>query len=92
VKHAVIFLAFCGSLAGCLETCREPKPAEQANIVSTISSVSAVAEYRLRLAGCRAEGRAAKDAGRADSYVVYDACADAVDADFCRRYQLRCAP
>lgn len=50
----------------------------------TVENAEAVAQYKGLMADCRARGR------EAGSYAVYEVCADAIDADLCRRKSLRC--
>lgn len=65
------------------EGCSTPQPKEP-DIIETATVVKIHAEYKTLLARCRQLAKAAK------SYEVYDACADAVDANFCQYHGLRC--
>ncbi len=64
--------------------CTPALPPEGA-IVEAIENAAAVAQYKALLAPCRAKAIAAKDP------VVFETCADAVDAELCRTKSLRCA-
>jgi Flp pilus assembly protein TadD len=66
------------ALAGCASR------QDQQVITETVENGEAVLQYKRLMAACRAQGR---DAG---SYAVYAECADAIDADLCRRKSLRC--
>ena len=61
--------------------CSAPPPPQ---VQTEVENAAAVVQYKLLLADCRKKGRAAK------SYDVYETCADALDADLCRRKALRC--
>ncbi len=60
--------------------CRPPEPV----IVSSIENAAAVAQYKALTDDCVKKGKAAKD------FAVYEACADAVDAELCRTKSMRC--
>lgn len=62
------------------EGCSGPPPKEP-DIIETATAVKVHAEYKTLLARCRK---------LAKTYEVYDACADAVDANFCQHHGLRC--
>jgi len=74
----MVRLCILAALAGCAS------PQEQQVITETVENGAAVAQYKLLLADCRKKGR------EADSYAVYEACANGIDADLCRRKSLRC--
>lgn len=66
-----------------LVACAHTTPETQI-IHETVENAAAVAQYKLALTKCREKGKAA------GSYAVYEACADAVDADLCHNSALRC--
>lgn len=72
-----VFIAF-------LACCGPSLPAEPA-IVTAVENAAAVEQYKRLLDDCRAKGKAA------NSYAVYETCADAVDAELCRTRSVRCA-
>ncbi len=73
----VMYFAGCAVGLGCV-------PREPTTIIQSIENAAAVAQYKGLLDDCRARGKAAK------SYAVYEACADAVDAELCRARGSQC--
>jgi hypothetical protein len=57
------------------------QPVKEPDIIETATAVKVHAEYKTLLSRCRK---------LAKTYEVYDACADAVDANFCQHHGLRC--
>ncbi len=62
-------------------------PAEQQTITETVENAAAVVQYKGLLADCRKQGKAA---GKDRYMVVYETCADALDASLCLHGSLRC--
>lgn len=76
----VLFLYAVGFVAGHATGCKPPPPA----FVQNVENAAAVAQYEALLDDCRRQGRAA------NSYRVYETCANAIDDHLCAQYKLRC--
>lgn len=80
MKNIIPWLAVAAFV---LDGCGGPPP-EPTRIVETVSGAERLARYDRAVAPCI---EVAVDAG---TIAAYDACAEAVNADFCRRENFRC--
>lgn len=75
---ATVLLVVGSVLASHAAGCSSPPPA------LNVENAAAVAQYEMLLLDCRNLGK------EKNSYDVYEACADRVDADLCARHGLLC--
>jgi hypothetical protein len=77
---SLVPIVAAGALLAALVACGCSGPSR----AISVENISAVAQYEAMLTDCRAQGK------RANSYDVYEACAERVDMQLCETSRLRC--